>query len=124
MPGSNAVGQSRKDGTVGGGTGHTSGIDDIVWAATGLTGGGSDTDSAADCESVSTVTSTASTLLAGADVWSAVFMGTWVDALVSDCATGSVGADGVTVAVGSGASAAVVVAASLVSVLSNVVELV
>ncbi len=133
MPGSKAVGQGLKDGTAGGGTGATScvvalardgsAVDEIVWAATALTDGGSGTDLAADCESLSTVTWTASTLLVGADAPLA-FTDTWVDALVSDCATGSVGAGGVAVAVGSGASATLVVTASLVSVLSAVVELV
>ena len=70
----------------------------------------------ADCESVSTVTSTASTLLAGAVAALAACTGTRIDSLVSDCATGSVPAGGVAVAVGSGASAAMVVAPSIVSV--------
>ena len=82
-----------------------------------LTGGGSDTDLAADGGFVSTFTSTASTVLAGADAGLA-FTGMWMDSLVSDYATGSVVAGGGAVAVGSG------VAPALVSSVSRDVELV
>lgn len=75
MPGSKAVGQGLRDGTVGGVTavvtaaGSVSAVDDIVCTAKELTATRvSDPDLSSGSGSVSTLTSTASTLLSGADV--------------------------------------------------------
>jgi hypothetical protein len=109
VPGSNAVGQSLRDGTAGGVTAVVTAavriptVDDMVCAAKELTGTPAASGLASDCESVSTSTSTESTLLVGADVSGA---SAWVDFLDSDflVAVGSAAGGESSAAVGSALS--------------------
>ena len=89
---SNAVGQGRNDGTVGGVTAEVVTVaDENVCAVNELMGTAAmvGVESSAGCVSVLTLTSTASTLLSGNDGVAACAW-VWADLLVSDCATGSV----------------------------------